>query len=205
VRTINIIALLFLPLFSFASSNYCNGNTKQSGSTWYYPNGYTAQSGGTTYYPNGDTLKSGTTLYYRNGYTLRSGSTLYYSNGNTLKSGSTFYHQNGYTLKSGSSCYYSNGNTMGECPRTLNLTLGSGNNALDATLNLVEEKLTGLIHQFATSSGEASLVLDENGNVVDIRLICSGTLDPAVSSILSDYKSLDAQKKSQVRDQICGP
>lgn len=193
--------ILLLPCASFAGSYYCNGNTKQSGSSWYYPNGNTAQSGSSVYYPNGNTLKSGSSLYYRNGNTLRSGDSLYYSNGNTLKSGSSFYYQNGNTLKSGSSCYHQNGNSIGDCPKSYNITLATGDNSLDATLNLNEGTLKGLTHQFAATS----LVLDENGDILDIRHICSGTLDPAVESILSDYKSLDAQKKSQVRDQICGP
>ena len=193
--------VLLLPCLSFASSYYCNGNTKQSGSSWYYPNGNTAQSGSSVYYMNGNTLKSGSSIYYRNGNTLRSGDSLYYSNGNTLKSGSSFYYQNGNTLKSDSSCYYQNGNPIGDCPVSYNISLATGDNSLDATINLREGSLVGLSHQFGTTS----IVLDANGDILDIRHICSGTLDPAVESIISSYKTLDAQKKSQVRDQICGP
>ncbi len=205
MKIISIFAILLLPCLSFAGSYYCNGNTKQSGSSWYYPNGNTAQSGSSVYYPNGNTLKSGSSLYYRNGNTLRSGDSLYYANGNTLKSGSSFYYQNGNTLKSDSSCYHQNGNSIGDCPRSYNISLAAGDNSLDATLNLRDGNLAGLSHQFTVSNSEASIVLDENGDILDIRHICSGTLDPAVQAILLDYKSLDAQKKSQVRDQICGP
>jgi hypothetical protein len=64
------------------NTNWPNGATARSGSSWYYSNGATGKSGSSYYYPNGATAKSGSSLYYPNGATARAGSSWYYPNGN---------------------------------------------------------------------------------------------------------------------------
>lgn len=203
MKILSGISILLFAVQSIASSYYCNGTTKQSGSTWYYPNGATAQSSSTVYYENGATLKSGSSLYFKNGATFVSGSTMYYSSGSTLRSGSSYYHSNGSTLKSGSSCYYENGSSMGSCPATLRIQAGLGDNDLEVVVSLQSGDMTSLSYSFVSSGQSGYATLAGDGIVKDIQYNCNGTSDSDVDDLLKGYQSLSTDQKSKVRANIC--
>lgn len=203
MKTLTAILFSFAALQASAGSYYCNGATKNSGSSWYYPNGATTQSGSSVYYENGATLKSGSSIYFRNGATFVSGSSMYYSNGATLKSGSSYYHSNGATMISGSSCYYQNGSSMGSCPTTFRIQAGLGTNDLEVVVNLSTGELKSLSYGFTTNGRLGILTLEGDGSVEDIQYECSSTNDSGVQALLNDYKTMSSEQQSKVRTNIC--
>jgi hypothetical protein len=203
MRSLSIILLFLFSLPAAATSYYCSGATKQSGSTWYYPSGATAQTGSTVYYETGATLKTGSTLYFKSGATFVTGSTMYYSSGATLKTGSTYYYSNGATLKTGSTCYYESGASMGSCPATLRVQAGLGSNDLEVVLDLKSGTLKSLSYDFTSNGRDGHVSLNGDGTIDGIEFECGSSVDAQVEQLIKDYQSLSTDQKSKARAGIC--